>query len=115
MKRILASVAAVILLLLAAPAARAASCTVTTIAAVCVAARSQSPQYRYVVIDNEGAANICVTDDGSTPVCGAAGTYTILPGQSRVWGPAGDGGPHFAGPWTAIAASGSQPVSYTAQ
>jgi hypothetical protein len=88
----------------------AAGCTVTPAAAICVAAKTTAP-YRLVAIDNEGAAAICVTDDGSTPVCGAAGTYTIAPGQTRTWSSANV---VFPGPFTAVSATGSQPVTYTA-
>src|SRR4051794_19900576 len=63
--------------------ARAGGCTVTTAPSICVPAKSMG--YRLVAVSNEGASNICVTDDGTAPACGVAGTYTIQPGQTRTW------------------------------
>lgn len=101
------------LLALAPGAAFAAACTVTGTAAVCIAAKTTAP-YRTVTIALDIAAtqNIGCTDDGSAPTIGNAGTYTIVPGQDRHWG---DANTMYVGPFTCIAVSGSQPVTYTAQ
>jgi hypothetical protein len=109
-KRVIA--AAIAAMLFAAPAAHAASATVGTTAAIVVAAKSTQGGYRSVTICNQSAsATISVTDDGTTPVIGAAGSYDIPPGACRHWG---DSDVVFIGPFTGVASASSTPVSYTA-
>jgi hypothetical protein len=107
-------VCAVALLALLAPigAASAARCTVTGTAAVCVAAKTTAP-YRSVAVANDSATDtIGVTDDGSAPVIGNAGTYAIPPGMTRQWGMANT---VYIGPFTMISSGTSTPVTYTAE
>jgi hypothetical protein len=105
----LAAIVAAIAALPALPA-RAGGCTVTTTPSFCVPAKSTG--YRLVAVSNEGGASVCVTDDGTVPVCGAAGTYTIPAGATRVWEAANV---TFGAGVRAVASSGTVPVTYTAQ
>src|SRR5262249_17618592 len=104
--------AALGLVLIGAVPAWAGSCTIGTGASVCVPANTTKP-YKLVAIGNQSAtATISVTDDGSTPAIGAAGSWDIAPGATRIWG---NGVSSFSGAFQAISSAGATPVTYTAQ